>query len=81
MRDFFKARVITRAGKNQVSREGDVLRIKLNAVPLKGEANKVLIKVLAEYFNRPKKDIKIVKGMKAKNKIISLEKGGGLNPG
>jgi uncharacterized protein len=38
--------------------------------PIDGKANEELIKVLKKYF---KKDIKIVQGLKSRNKIVEIE--------
>lgn len=40
--------------------------------PLKGQANKAIIKVLADYFNIPKSQIKIISGLSSKQKTIEI---------
>jgi hypothetical protein len=48
-------------------------RVKINAPAIEGEANKRLIEILAEYFNIPKSSVKILKGFKNRNKIVSID--------
>lgn len=47
-------------------------KVKLTAPPVKGQANKMLIEMLADYFNVPKNGVKIVGGLSAKTKIIDI---------
>lgn len=66
-------RVNPRSSKNEVIKisEGDY-RVKLTAPPFDGEANNMLIKVLAVYFDVPKSLVVIVGGKSAKMKIIQI---------
>jgi uncharacterized protein (TIGR00251 family) len=48
-------------------------RVKIDAPAIEGEANKRLIEILAEYFNIPKSSVKILKGFKNRNKIVSID--------
>lgn len=41
--------------------------------PIKGEANRDAIELLAEYFRVPKRYITLIKGEKTKNKIFRVE--------
>ncbi|MHA1229633.1 MAG: DUF167 domain-containing protein [Candidatus Helarchaeota archaeon] len=50
----------------------DYFEIKLKAPPIKGKANKELIKVLSEFFNIKKSAINIIKGELSQNKIIRI---------
>jgi uncharacterized protein len=47
-------------------------KIKLDAPAIQGKANSRLIEALSEYFNTPKSSIRIVKGLKSKNKIVEI---------
>jgi hypothetical protein len=49
------------------------LKIKIAAPPVDNKANKVLIKFLSQYFNFPQKSIKIITGLKSKNKKVLFE--------
>ena len=48
-------------------------KIRVDAVPEDNKANKRLIEILSEYFNVPKSSIKILKGFKNRNKIVSID--------
>jgi hypothetical protein len=47
-------------------------KVKLTAAPVDNQANTMLIKVLAEYLNLPKSNLKIVGGKSAKTKIVEI---------
>lgn len=48
-------------------------RIKVDAPAVENKANKRLVEVLSEYFNVRTSSIKILKGFKNKNKIVSID--------
>lgn len=71
MRIYVK--VIPRSSRNEVIEVNkDEYRIKITAAPVGGEANKMLIKVLAKHFDISKSLIEIVGGKSAKIKIIDI---------
>ncbi len=49
--------------------------ISITAKPVKGKANKEIIELLAEFFKVRKSQIKIVRGVKSRKKIIEIEEG------
>ncbi|MDO8240422.1 MAG: DUF167 domain-containing protein [Candidatus Moranbacteria bacterium] len=67
-------RVSPRSSKNEVTKisEGEY-KVKLTAPPVDGEANIMLIKILAEYFAVPKSTLAIIGGKSAKIKIIEVK--------
>lgn len=69
-----KIRVLPRSSKNEVVGEmsDGTLKIKLTAAPVDGAANDSLIKLLSNYFDKPKSKIKIATGATSKNKIIEI---------
>lgn len=68
-------KVVPKAGKSEVvGYEGENLKVRLNAVPEKGEANKELIKVLAKHFNVAKSEVKILRGEHSRVKLIEVGK-------
>lgn len=71
MRIYVK--VSPRSSKNEVTKiaEGEY-RVKVTAPPVDGQANNMLIKVLAEHFDVPKSSLKIIGGKSAKIKIIEI---------
>ena len=50
------------------------LKVWLKARPKKGEANRVLIKLLSDYYDVPKSQINIISGQTSRNKIVEIEK-------
>ena len=71
---YLKIKVTPKASKNElVGWEGDRLKIRLKAVPEKGEANDVLIAFLAEEFKWPKSKIFIVSGKTSRLKRLFFE--------
>jgi len=69
----FKIKVQPRAAKNEiVGVQGDALKIKINAAPVKGKANKALIDFLAGKLSVKKSEIEIVSGHTSKIKKIKV---------
>lgn len=67
-------KVIPRAKKIKVEEEGEGrLRVHLTAPPVEGKANTALIECLAEYFGVKKRQIKVVKGLKSREKLVEIE--------
>lgn len=68
-------RVSPRSSKNEVTKlsEGEY-KVKLTAPPVDGQANKMLIEILAKYLKVPKSSISVVGGKTAKIKIVDVEK-------
>ena len=52
----------------------NVLRVRINARPIDGEANKRLIKILSEYFGVAKSMIEIKAGATFRQKIVIVSK-------
>jgi len=71
MRIYVK--VLPRSSKNSVEKisEGEY-KVKLTAPPVDGEANKMLEKVLADYFKVSKSSVSIVGGKTSKTKIVDI---------
>lgn len=66
-------KVFPKASKNEVvGWEGDVLKVRLTAVPEKGKANAALIHLLSKHFKVPKSAINILKGETSRNKLIEI---------
>ena len=66
-----KIKVVCNSKKQEIKKENDYLKVYLKSCPEKGKANMELISLLASYFNS---DIRIIKGRKSRNKIISIDK-------
>lgn len=73
MRIYIK--VSPRSSKNEVVKisEGEY-KVKLTAPPVDGQANVMLIKVLAQFFKVSKSSINIVGGKTAKIKMVDIIK-------
>ena len=66
-------RVIPRAKQNKVTIDNDgTFRVHITAAPVDNAANIAVIKMLAEYFDVPKSQIKIVRGDTSRTKIIEI---------
>jgi len=71
MRIYVK--VIPRSSKNEVQKisEGEY-KVKLTAPPVDNQANKMLKRILAKYFDVPKSSLTIIAGRTAKIKLIEI---------
>lgn len=66
-------KVVPRASENEIRREaGGLLKVRLQAPPVDGKANKALVKFLAETLNVSKSSITIVSGEKGRNKVVRI---------
>ena len=52
---------------------GGRLRLRLAAPPVEGKANAALVEFLADYFNVPKRDVRITAGLKSRRKRVVIE--------
>lgn len=67
--------VLPRSSRNEVVAENcNYIKVKLKAAPVKGEANKELIKFLAKKYDVPKSNIEILRGLTAKEKLVRIYK-------
>ena len=87
----FKCKVITRSSRNEIIGleqlkqnkfnfdGGDenlpLVKVYLTAAPVKGKANKELIKLLADELGISKSGIRILKGERRKEKILEMIEG------
>ena len=69
-------RVTTNAKIDKIERTGDNFKIWLKSKPIDNEANLALIKIIAKYFQVPKKAVGIVSGQTSRNKIIEVNENG-----
>lgn len=69
-----RVKVIPKASKSEiVGWEGEVLKVRLKAVPEKGEANEELIRFLSREFKIPKSSITIVRGHTSREKTVLIK--------
>ncbi len=66
-------RVIPRAKQNKIDIDNDgTYRIHITAAPVDNAANVAVIKMLSEYFDVPKSQIKIVRGDTSRTKMVEI---------
>ncbi len=68
-----QVKVEPRSSKKGISGVMDnVLKVKLTAPPVEGEANEQLIEVIAELAGVRKSDIRILRGLSSKRKVVEI---------
>jgi len=70
---IIKIRVVTGAKKERILRAGDKYKVYVSAPPEKGKANQKVIELIADFFKIKKNQVKIVKGLKSKDKTVIVE--------
>ncbi len=65
-------RVTPRAGRDEITRDGKTLRVKLTAPPVDGAANEALVSLLAARLHLAKRAIEIVRGVSSREKLIEI---------
>jgi len=70
---LYNIKVIPRAKVNKIVEEskGDI-KVHLTAPAVDGRANQALIQALAEHFGVKKRQVKIIRGEKSRQKIIEV---------
>lgn len=67
-------KVQPRASRNQIVGEQDgMLKVKLTAPPVEGEANQALVDYLASVLGTPRRNVILVKGESSRQKIIAIK--------
>ena len=66
-------RVIPRSSKNELTWEGNALKVRLTAPPVDGAANAALLTLLAERLRVPKRALRIVQGSTGRHKMVEIE--------
>jgi uncharacterized protein (TIGR00251 family) len=65
-------RVVPKAGRNRVEKANGGFRVYLTSLPQNGLANRQLIYLLSEYLHLKKYQIKIIKGLKSRDKVVEI---------
>ncbi len=73
---ILEVRVQPRSKKEEVKREGKILRIRVKAPPEKGRANKACIELLSKKLGLRKSQIHLVRGDKSQNKVFLISGAG-----
>ena len=56
----------------EVSQEADSYIVRVKDPPREGKANLAVIKLLAEHFGVPKSQVRIISGLRSRNKVIEI---------
>jgi uncharacterized protein (TIGR00251 family) len=67
-----QVRVKPNSRTEEVSQEGDSFIVKVKEPPKEGKANQAVIKLLAEHFGVAKSRVRILSGLKSKNKVVEV---------
>lgn len=65
-------RVFPRSRRNDLTLAGDTLRARLTAPPVDGAANAALLAFLAERLGIPRRNVALLRGASARDKLVSL---------
>ena len=69
----FQVKVIPRAKRDEIAgREGNVLKVRLNAPPVEGRANEALIKFFADRLGIARGQVEIVRGKTSRHKVVQV---------
>lgn len=69
---LIRLRISPNSSKNQIVKDGDIIKLKITAQPVEGKANKAVIEYLSKLFKVPKTSLKIIKGETSKDKTIFI---------
>ena len=56
----------------EVTQDKDGYLVKVKDPPKEGKANRSLVRLLAEYFKVPISSVKIISGLKSRNKTVEI---------
>ena len=65
-------RIKPRSSRSRVEKKDDAYIVYVTEPPVDNRANRALIELLSEHFDRPKSGIRIISGLKSKNKVVEL---------
>lgn len=65
-------RVKPNAREERIGKTGDMFTVYVKEPPKENKANRALIRLLSEYFNTPKSNICILKGLRSRQKVIEI---------
>jgi uncharacterized protein len=65
-------RVQPKAKQNKLVKEADRYKVYLTAPPVEGKANQALVDFLAEHFQVKRSQVKVIRGLKSRDKVIEL---------
>jgi len=56
----------------ELSQEGNLFLVKVKEPPKEGKANQAVIKLLTQHFGVSQSQVKILSGLKSRNKVIEI---------
>ena len=71
----FNVKVIPRASRTEVKCENGILKVRLTKPACDGLANSQLTEVLADHIKVKKYQVRILKGLASRNKLIEIDDG------
>jgi hypothetical protein len=70
---LIKVKVFPNSKKEEVRKKSeDSFEIKVQAKPIRGEANEAVVNILSSFLKVPKSNVKLIKGFKQRNKIFEI---------
>ena len=71
---LIKVKVFPNSKKEEIIKKSeDSFEVKVKEKPEKGRANKEVVRALSSYFKIPESRIKLIKGLKERNKIFEIK--------
>ncbi|HLK14550.1 MAG TPA: DUF167 domain-containing protein [Fimbriimonadaceae bacterium] len=67
-----RVRVTPRAGANRIEQSGGAIKVWVTAPPSEGEANKAVVRVLADKLHIPPSRVTLVRGASAREKTFEI---------
>ena len=69
-----QVKVVPGASRDEVAGWlGEALKIRVQAAPEKGKANKAVIRILSELLEVPRRQIELVRGAGSQNKVFAVD--------
>ncbi|MDD3726405.1 MAG: DUF167 domain-containing protein [Candidatus Ratteibacteria bacterium] len=65
-------KVVANARSPKVVKENDTIKVWIDAPAVEGKANRRLVKILSEYYNKPASSFIIKSGHKSRKKVIEI---------
>ena len=70
---FIKIKAKTNSKQNRIYQDGDMFRVDINSPPVRGKANKAIIKLLSKTIGITKSRISIIRGHTSHTKIFLIK--------
>jgi uncharacterized protein (TIGR00251 family) len=70
---LIRVKVFPNSKKQLVERKEDNFEVWVKEKPIQGQANQAVIKALTEYFGCPRKNVKLIRGFRERNKVFEIK--------